>query len=132
MKQCQNLRERRKTLSSDKIKIVVFGVGGHAKVVIDVLERHGIYQIAFLVDDDPMLWGESFYGYKVINGREGLINNNERPLVGIVTIGDNASRIKWRSGLSGMVLCLVALSTNGCYCMGCTDISRNGNICLVL
>lgn len=94
MKQCQNLLGRRKILSSDKGKIVVFGASGHAKVVIDILEKQGTYQIAFLVDDDPKLWGKSFYGYKVIDGRESLINNHKRPSAGIVAIGDNASRMK--------------------------------------
>ena len=36
-------------------KIFVFGASGHAKVVIDVIERQGLYEIIFLVDDDPLL-----------------------------------------------------------------------------
>ncbi len=106
MRQCQNLRERRKTLLSDKEKIFVFGASGHAKVVIDIIEKQGAYQIAFLVDDDSMLWGKSFYGYKIIDGRESLINNHERPSVGIVAIGDNASRMRVAEWLVGHGLTL--------------------------
>ena len=48
-----------------KEKIFVFGASGHAKVVIDVIEKQALYEIAFLVDDDLSLKGTDFFGYPV-------------------------------------------------------------------
>ena len=44
-----------------KEKIFVFGASGHAKVVIDIIEKQGLYRIAFLVDDDLSLKGTEFF-----------------------------------------------------------------------
>ncbi len=84
-------------------KVLVYGAGGHAKVVIDVLEKQGRYEIALLVDDDDALSGKEFYGYQVAGGQslplaaavraEGLYG-------GIIAVGDN----KARQRLGGLLL----------------------------
>jgi FlaA1/EpsC-like NDP-sugar epimerase len=76
-----------------KAKLIVFGAGGHAKVVIDIIEQQGEYEIAGLLDDDPRHKGKYFFGYAVLGTRAelpGLISTQLRHA--IVTIGDNASR----------------------------------------
>lgn len=73
--------------------IFVFGASGHAKVVIDIIERQGLYDIAFLVDDDPTLKGIEFYGYKVIGGKQDLLDARDQICGGIVAIGSNRARI---------------------------------------
>jgi sugar O-acyltransferase (sialic acid O-acetyltransferase NeuD family) len=74
-------------------KIVVFGAGGHAKVVIDIIERQGNYEIAGLLDDDIRHKGERFFGYPVLGTRAQLPALISPQLChAIVTIGDNASR----------------------------------------
>jgi sugar O-acyltransferase (sialic acid O-acetyltransferase NeuD family) len=73
-----------------KEKIFVFGASGHAKVVIDIIERQGLYEIAFLVDDDPALKGRQVYGYPVLGGKEDLLASDIR--LGIVAIGSNRAR----------------------------------------
>lgn len=75
-----------------KEKIFVFGASGHAKVVIDIIERENRYNIVFLVDDDPSLKGTDFYGYRVIGGKKELISARERIDGGIVAIGNNKAR----------------------------------------
>lgn len=83
------------TQAIDSMRIFVFGASGHAKVVIDAVERQGRFRIDFLVDDNPALKGEDFYGYPVIGGRDALLAAGEsRPRAGIVAIGDNAARAK--------------------------------------
>lgn len=73
-----------------KQKIFVFGASGHAKVVIDIIERQGLYEIAFLADDDPSLKDRQVYGYSVLGGKEDLLSSGlER---GIVAIGSNRAR----------------------------------------
>lgn len=76
--------------------IFLFGAGGHAKVVAEVVERQGLYRIAFWVDDDPTLKDRSVFGYQVLGGRDQARHACER--LGIrrclVAIGNNADRLK--------------------------------------
>ncbi len=73
-----------------KEKIFVFGASGHAKVVIDIIEQQGLYEIAFLADDNPCLKGAVVYGYQVIGGKAELLAGGVRR--GIVAIGSNKAR----------------------------------------
>ncbi|MBI4965605.1 MAG: acetyltransferase [Desulfomonile tiedjei] len=76
-------------------QIFVFGAGGHAKVVLDVMERQGLYKPAFIVDDDAGLKGRTFFGYRVLGGREDLRAAAKSELVAkcFVAIGDNFQRL---------------------------------------
>ena len=73
-----------------KEKIFVFGASGHAKVVIDIIERQGLYDLVFLVDDDVALKGQQVYGYTVLGGKKELLTSEVRK--GIVAIGSNRAR----------------------------------------
>jgi len=73
--------------------ILLFGAGGHAKVVIDIIEQQGTHEIAGLLDDDIKHRGTRFFGYPLLGSRAdlpALISAQLRHA--IVTIGDNASR----------------------------------------
>jgi len=74
-------------------RIFVFGASGHAKVVIDVIERQGLFDIAFLVDDDPGLKGGQCYGYPIVGGKQDLLAARDRVQGGIVAIGSNRARV---------------------------------------
>ncbi|WP_124945524.1 acetyltransferase [Sulfurirhabdus autotrophica] len=80
----------------EKESIFVFGASGHAKVVIDAIEKQGAFKIAFLIDDNKALWGQDFYGYPVYGGRETLVAESQEILTdrGIVAIGENNIRLK--------------------------------------
>jgi len=60
-----------------------------------VIEKQGLYEPVFLVDDDPALQGTTFFGYRVLGGRKQLLeaNRGEPALKGLVAIGDNANRL---------------------------------------
>lgn len=73
-------------------KIVVFGAGGHAKVVIDTLEREGKYTIAFLADADPSRFGSSVLGYPVRKEEDGFAAPSEGIAWAFVAIGSNTTR----------------------------------------
>jgi sugar O-acyltransferase (sialic acid O-acetyltransferase NeuD family) len=76
-----------------KEKLVVFGAGGHAKVVIDIIEQQGNYEIAGLLDDDLKHQGQRFFGYPVLGTRADLPRLISAQLRhAIVAIGDNADR----------------------------------------
>lgn len=70
--------------------LIVFGAGGHAKVVIDAAEKQGFRQIR-IVDDAERYWGTTIMGYPVFGGRDVLLQGGERPPA-IVAVGDNRIR----------------------------------------
>ncbi|MBF0705392.1 acetyltransferase [Alkalihalobacillus hwajinpoensis] len=71
--------------------IVIFGSGGHSKVVIDIVEKEGRYNIVGLVDPFQPI-GKEVLGYEVIGDLQDLIEMNETVLGGIVAMGDNWKR----------------------------------------
>jgi len=75
--------------------VVLIGASGHAKVVIDIIEREGRYRIAHLLDDNPALRGKPFFGYKVAGAAESILatSGKSKPRV-LVSIGDNAIRAR--------------------------------------
>jgi len=88
-------------VAGKKEKIFVFGASGHAKVVIDIIEKQGLYDIAFLVDDDLTLLGQEFFGHSVVGGKEDLLASIADPLKGVVAIGNNRARRSVASWLEG-------------------------------
>lgn len=75
------------------MKIVVYGAGGHAKVVLDVLEKVGSCSIVGLLDDSVDLVGDICSGYRVLGGSAiflGLIDDGVKGM--IVALGDNLRR----------------------------------------
>lgn len=82
-----------------KEKIFVFGASGHAKVVIDIIERQGLYEIGLLVDDDLSLKGTTVFGYLVTGGKQELLDAGITR--GIVAIGSNKARSSVSAWLAG-------------------------------
>lgn len=74
--------------------VFVFGASGHAKVVIDAIERAGRNPVLFVCDDAPDKHGTRLMGYPVIGGREALLARRGETHVGIVGIGDNEARVQ--------------------------------------
>ncbi len=74
-------------------EILIFGSSGHAKVVIDAVEKQGTYRIAGLVDSGKGR-GEQVLGYPVLGGEPQLpaILRTVPVVGGIVAVGDNWSR----------------------------------------
>jgi sugar O-acyltransferase (sialic acid O-acetyltransferase NeuD family) len=73
--------------------IFVAGASGHAKVVIDIIEKEGRYSIAGLLDEakEP---GTPFLGYRVLGKEDDLEKLARKHGIagGIVAIGDNWNR----------------------------------------
>lgn len=72
--------------------IFIFGASGHAKVVLDIVERQGRAKIAAIVDDDPGARGRKLLGYPVAGGRDELLARGARAGLVIVAIGANSPR----------------------------------------
>lgn len=75
--------------------LVLVGASGHAKAVIDVIEKEGRYRISHLLDDNAALHGRPFFGYRVSGATQSILASAaaERPMV-FVSIGDNAARVR--------------------------------------
>jgi sugar O-acyltransferase (sialic acid O-acetyltransferase NeuD family) len=81
------------TRGSQLTPIVVFGASGHAKVVIDIVERLGGYRIVGLVDSGKPE-GLEWFGYPIVGSEADLpeLRNRYGFQAGIVAIGDNWTR----------------------------------------
>lgn len=72
--------------------VFVFGASGHAKVVIDAIERAGRDKLLFICDDAEERHGTMLMGYPIVGGRNELLRRAGEAQRGVVAIGDNAAR----------------------------------------
>jgi sugar O-acyltransferase (sialic acid O-acetyltransferase NeuD family) len=79
-------------MQNENQPVFIFGAGGHAKVLIDIVEKSGVFSLSFLVDDDPLLKGTAFLGYPVIGGKKELTALERRVECALIAIGNNAAR----------------------------------------
>lgn len=89
------------------MNVFVYGAGGHAKVVIDVLEQAG-YTVCVVLDDNKDLDGRTLLGYPVrhtVNVFDSLQADGIQH--GIVAIGDNRIRQRQAASLEAKGFSLV-------------------------
>lgn len=68
--------------------IIIYGAGGHAKVIVDIVEKTGIYTIVGLVDDTGST--DKLINYPVVKDISFFIEKGIKS--GLVAIGDNWQR----------------------------------------
>lgn len=76
----------------NKESLIIYGASGHAKVVIDLVEKQGLYQIVFIIDDNPELKGKLFFSYPVLGGKDELLKNSDSYNKILIAIGKNRIR----------------------------------------
>lgn len=81
--------------------IVVYGAGGHAKAVIDAIEKAGLYHIVGLLDGFKTA-GTFVYGYEILGDESWLASNAESISSGIVAVGDNWSRSRIAAAITSL------------------------------
>ncbi len=69
--------------------LILFGAGGHCKVVIDAIERCNEREIRGILDDDERRWGTEHYEYPIIGGRNSTLPPDCEV---VIAIGDNCKR----------------------------------------
>lgn len=85
--------------------VAILGAGGHAKVVIDTVERAGTHRIVGVFDDDPAKWGTQVCGYRVAGGIDEFLQRwRARCPAAVIAIGDNHVRHKLYRRLAGVGL----------------------------
>jgi UDP-N-acetylbacillosamine N-acetyltransferase len=77
-------------------EIVIWGAGGHAVVVADLVRRVNRFQIVGFIDDvNPDRKGEDFCGARILGGRSQLAEVRRAGVKYLlVAFGDNAARLK--------------------------------------
>ncbi|MBP2316253.1 acetyltransferase [Azospirillum soli] len=73
------------------MRIVIFGAGGHAKVVCDVIEAFGGFTVAGFVTPDPE--AATYLGYP-LHREETFLRTGPAIDAAAIAIGDNA--VRWR------------------------------------
>jgi len=73
--------------------IFLFGASGHARVVLDILELKQKYHVDCFLDDDQLLHNREFMNIPVVGGSDLLGDDRIAAMQGLITIGDNASRM---------------------------------------
>jgi acetyltransferase EpsM len=74
--------------------VIIYGAGGHGKVIADIIEQGRENRILGFVDDREDLWDVSFFGYRVLGGIEVLAHHEATGCDVILAVGDNALRQK--------------------------------------
>lgn len=88
---------------NNKPNIIIIGASGHAKVVIDIVEKQGLYTIYGLIDSYKEA-GTKIYDYEVLGTEQlipGLIQSKQ-VTGGIIAIGDNWHRQQMEKKISGI------------------------------
>lgn len=85
-------------------EIVIWGAGGHAAVVADLVRRTNCFQIAGFIDDvNPGRKGGDFCGARILGGRSQLAKLNRAGVKYLlVAFGDNAARLKCAAAVKGL------------------------------
>ena len=79
---------KRNQESQNKTDIIIFGAGGHANVVIDIIEKQGLYNIFGIFVDTPEMQGKSIMNYPIL----GNVNDFYGSGLGFIAVGDNFGR----------------------------------------
>ncbi|MFL5347870.1 MAG: acetyltransferase [Hyalangium sp.] len=79
--------------------LYLYGAGGHAAVVADLVRAVGQYELIGLIDDNPLLAGQERFGHRVLGDRQALSPQKADQLV--LAVGDNHARLRLSSELTG-------------------------------
>jgi sugar O-acyltransferase (sialic acid O-acetyltransferase NeuD family) len=98
-----------KNVSALRKRIFVYGAGGHAKVVAEILRLNGHEVTGFIDNVNPERKGEAFYGATILGGEEVLEELLHQGVHSfIVGYGDNRLRCKTSHRLVEMGFTLVS------------------------
>jgi len=86
-------------------KIIIIGASGHAKVITDIIEKNGQYEIYGFVDSYKKM-GSDILRYKIIGDEKCIpyLKEKEGIIKGIVAIGDNWKRKEMVKKIKDLVM----------------------------
>lgn len=113
--------------------IFVFGAGGHSKVILDVVEKQGLHQVVYLLDDHPESPGRKLRGVTVVGSKECFPIHKGKADTGLVAIGNNMVRrdvARWLHGNGAKFA--VAIHPSACIgfnvALGCGTVLMAGAV----
>ncbi len=83
------------------MRVIGLGAGGHAKVMLDIIQRMGSIKVDGLLDPDRSLWNTTVMGTKVL-GDDGLLplmvsEGLKKVFIGLGSTGDCIPRVRlWK------------------------------------
>jgi UDP-N-acetylbacillosamine N-acetyltransferase len=91
--------------------LLIFGAGGHAKVVADLAQKCGREIVGFIDDVDSKRAGEKFFGGKILGGMDAInrVRDSHTYLEVIVAVGECKARVRIASALQKIGLPLATL-----------------------
>ena len=96
----QKMTKGRERMEKKQEPILIYGAGGQAKVVVDIVERGGSHRILGLLEDRPELWQQFVAGYPVLSSFDTLADDRWKGCKLILAVGDNAARRRLADGLT--------------------------------
>jgi UDP-perosamine 4-acetyltransferase len=97
--------------------VVVYGAGGQARVLLELMDRAGICPIAGLIDDNPDFIGTKVEGVNVLGpiDRIGTLIRVHRIHRAVIAVGNNELRKKFAQHARGLGLRLPVLIHPNAY-----------------
>jgi len=110
-------------------KIIIIGSSGHAKVIIDIIEAIGTYEIVGLIDDYRIKNQDETLGYKVLGRIEDLAQIKEDLQLEycVIAIGDNYARAQVYAKIANLGFTFVTLQ-HPTSCVSSTVSLGEGNV----
>jgi len=94
----------------ERIDLLIYGAGGHAKVVLDAALRSGRYRVVGLLDDDGALHGRTVLGTPVLGGFSELERRELRGCQVVLAVGSNSRRQELRERLRPLGIAFASLT----------------------
>ncbi|WP_167578642.1 acetyltransferase [Jeotgalibacillus proteolyticus] len=73
--------------------LIIFGCGGHAKVIVDIIEHLPHFRVLGMIDDSPNRFSR-FQGYPVLGDTSSIKSIKDPVDGGVIAIGENWTRRK--------------------------------------
>lgn len=90
------------------MKIVIFGAGGHGRVVLGIVKQSQQYEVAGFLDSNEALHGKIIDGLPVLGGISILSRLYKESIKGaIIAIGDNRVRTELANIVKENAFCLI-------------------------
>lgn len=81
-------------------EIIIIGCGGHAKVIVDTIEKNGDYKIKGFLDDNKTVVG--YKNYLILDRIENAHRYNDEMTYFVIAIGDNMMRKRISESINGL------------------------------
>jgi acetyltransferase EpsM len=94
---------------SDRTKLVIYGAGGHGRVVLDAALASGAFEVIGFLDDDASTHGTSVHGVPVLGGLGDIERQITEGCRVVLAIGDPKTRRRLADAVAARGLLFTAV-----------------------